>query len=76
VAYHRAARRDVAREAAPARAGSADLSEQVDREPTPDEAAVLTETVEQLFAALDEDERPVLDSACRASVFIDRLPIS
>jgi RNA polymerase sigma-70 factor (ECF subfamily) len=61
VAYHRAARRDVAREAAPARAGSADVPEPVDREPTPGEAAVLTETVEQLFAALDEDERPVLE---------------
>jgi RNA polymerase sigma-70 factor (ECF subfamily) len=61
VAYHRAARRDVAREAAPARAGSADVSEPVAREPTPGEAAVLTETVEQLFAALDEDERPVLE---------------
>jgi RNA polymerase sigma-70 factor (ECF subfamily) len=55
VAYHRAARRDVAREAVPGRA------EPVGREPTPGEAAVLTETVEQLFAAMDEDERPVLE---------------
>ena len=31
------------------------------REPTPSEAAVLSETVDQLFADLDEDERPVLE---------------
>jgi RNA polymerase sigma-70 factor (ECF subfamily) len=30
------------------------------REPTPLEAAVLGETVEQLLAGLDEEERPVL----------------
>jgi hypothetical protein len=31
------------------------------REPTPVEAAVLGETVEHLFASLDEDERPILE---------------
>jgi len=31
------------------------------REPTPVEAAVLAETVKQLFARLDEEERPVLE---------------
>jgi RNA polymerase sigma-70 factor (ECF subfamily) len=31
------------------------------REPTPVEAAVLGETLEQLFAGLDEDERPILE---------------
>jgi RNA polymerase sigma-70 factor (ECF subfamily) len=31
------------------------------REPTPLEAAVLGETVEELLAGLDEDERPILE---------------
>jgi RNA polymerase sigma-70 factor (ECF subfamily) len=31
------------------------------REPTPLEAAVLSETVGQLLAGLDEEERPVLE---------------
>jgi RNA polymerase sigma-70 factor (ECF subfamily) len=31
------------------------------REPTPDEAAVLGETIEQLFSVMDEQERPVLE---------------
>jgi RNA polymerase sigma-70 factor (ECF subfamily) len=60
VAYHRARRRDVAREAA-APEGSTPLPELPGREPTPSEVAVLCETVEQLFAGLDENERPVLE---------------
>jgi len=61
-AYHRAERRDVARETS-GRGGdeSAPWLEPLGREPTPLEAAVLTETVEQLLAALDEEERPVLE---------------
>jgi RNA polymerase sigma-70 factor (ECF subfamily) len=35
--------------------------EPLGREPTPLEAAQLAETVQQLFACLDEDERPVLE---------------
>jgi RNA polymerase sigma-70 factor (ECF subfamily) len=61
-AYHRAGRRNAAREVAAApREGAAPWAEPLGREPTPLEAAVLAETVEQLLAALDEDERPVLE---------------
>src|SRR5438105_4475314 len=61
-AYHRAERRDAAREVSPPRDDeAAPRLEPLGREPTPLEAAVLGETVEQLFAALDEDERPVLE---------------
>jgi RNA polymerase sigma-70 factor (ECF subfamily) len=31
------------------------------REPTPPEAALLSEAVEQLLAGLDEDERPIIE---------------
>lgn len=55
VEHHRAARRDVGREAA------ADLHAALDREPSPHEAAVLAETVERLFRAVDDAERPVLE---------------
>ena len=63
VAYHRAERRDVTRElAAPAGAAdSAYLPEALTREPTPLEAVVLDETVEQLLAGLDEDERAIVE---------------
>jgi RNA polymerase sigma-70 factor, ECF subfamily len=61
-AYHRAECRDAAREVSPPREeGGAPRPEPFGREPTPVEAAVLGETVEQLFAALDDDERPVLE---------------
>ena len=60
--YHRAECRDVARELSPPRGDeAAPWLEPFDREPTPLEAAVLSETVEQLFAGLDEEERPVLE---------------
>ncbi len=62
VAYHRAERRDAAREvAAPAGKDNAPWQEALGREPTPLEAAELSETVEQLLASLDEHERPVLE---------------
>jgi RNA polymerase sigma-70 factor (ECF subfamily) len=61
VAYHRAARRDVAREVSTPAGGEAAWSDPLGREPTPQEAAVLSETVSQLFAWLDESERPVLE---------------
>jgi RNA polymerase sigma-70 factor, ECF subfamily len=63
VRYNRAERRDVTREEAPPE-GSAEMAswqEIVGREPTPEQAAVLTETVEQLLETLDEDERPILE---------------
>jgi RNA polymerase sigma-70 factor (ECF subfamily) len=53
--YFRAARRDAAREAADAELAA------LDREPRPDEAAVLAETVERLFRDADADERPILE---------------
>jgi RNA polymerase sigma-70 factor (ECF subfamily) len=61
-AYHRAERRDAAREA-PASPGeeAAPWLEHFGREPTPLEAAVLSETVDQLLAGLDEEERPILE---------------
>ena len=61
-AYHRAARRDAAREVAPPRGDEATpWLDPLGREPTPLEAAVLSETVEQLLASLDEEERPILE---------------
>jgi RNA polymerase sigma-70 factor (ECF subfamily) len=59
VAYLRAACRDAGREVAPAE--GAPWWDALGREPTPLEAAELAETVERLFAALDADERPVLE---------------
>jgi RNA polymerase sigma-70 factor (ECF subfamily) len=59
VEYHQAQRRAAAREVA----GSpeAPWPEAPGREPTPLEAVVLNEIVEQLLASLDEEERPILD---------------
>ena len=62
VAYHRAERRDAAREVTPPRGEEAEpWQEPLGREPTPLEAVALNETVEQLFAGLDEEERPILE---------------
>jgi RNA polymerase sigma-70 factor (ECF subfamily) len=61
--YFRAERRAVAREVAPA-PGAEDSGsgwQAIDREPTPAEAVLLAETVEQLLAGLDEDERPIVE---------------
>jgi RNA polymerase sigma-70 factor (ECF subfamily) len=63
VAYHRAECRDTAREA-PGPSHPEDGPAWPDapgREPTPLEAVQLRETVEQLFAYLDEGERPVIE---------------
>lgn len=61
-AYHHAARRDEAREVAPPPGGPrAAWADPIGREPTPDEALALEETVQQLFSGLDEDERPILE---------------
>src|SRR5262249_8037276 len=60
VAYLRAERRDVVREAA-----DADAAElwrgALARQRLRGEAAILAETVEQLFRAVDADERPILE---------------
>src|SRR3954454_23800844 len=59
-AYHRAECRDAARERSPPRGGeAAPWLDPFNREPTPLEAAMLSETVEQLLAGLDEEERPI-----------------
>jgi RNA polymerase sigma factor (sigma-70 family) len=60
-AYYRAERRDTAREIPATSSESAAWQEPLGREPTPFEAVELTETVDRLLAALDEDERPVLE---------------
>jgi RNA polymerase sigma-70 factor (ECF subfamily) len=61
-AYHRAECRDAAREVSPPGGGeAAPWREPFGREPTPLEAAVLGEMVEQLLAGLDEEERPILE---------------
>src|SRR5262245_62208533 len=60
-AYHRAECRDTAREVSPPGEDAAPWLEPFGREPTPVEAAVLSETVEQLLTRLDEDERPIVE---------------
>ncbi len=61
-AYFHAARRAVAREAPrPDAAGPDTPWEAIDREPSPDEAALLAETVAELLRGLDADERPVVE---------------
>ena len=60
-AYHHAECRDAAREVSPRGEEAAPWPEPFGREPTPLEAAVLSETVGQLLSSLDEEERPVLE---------------
>jgi RNA polymerase sigma-70 factor (ECF subfamily) len=63
VAHHRAARRDVQKERGVAvpEEGSFDQHwEAISRDPTPDEAVALTETVEILMEQLDETQRRVV----------------
>lgn len=59
--YHRTERRDVRREAEAAPDGGEPWRDAVAREPTPDEAAALAETVERLLRGLDGDERAVVE---------------
>jgi RNA polymerase sigma-70 factor (ECF subfamily) len=61
VEYYRAKKRDVAREVAAANGAEQPWEMTVDQEPTAEEVAILAETVEQLFQATAEDERPVLE---------------
>jgi RNA polymerase sigma-70 factor (ECF subfamily) len=63
-AYYHTQKRDVAREvpggSTDSAPGAVDLA--LDREPSPDEAAALTETVEALFRTIDDpDERAILE---------------
>jgi RNA polymerase sigma-70 factor (ECF subfamily) len=80
-AYYRAEKRDVARETAAPRPddstpGMAEAFA-LDREPLPDEAAVLAETVEALFRSVDDpDERAILELSLQgytAAEISDRL---
>ena len=61
--YYRARCRDVAVEVgSPAwRESAAGPGEAIDREPTPIEAAILAETVEQLMRGVDADERSIIE---------------
>jgi RNA polymerase sigma-70 factor (ECF subfamily) len=71
--YHRAARRDVRREASVQK--SADDSaagwDAIAREPTPSEVAMLTETVEQLMRDLKERDRQILELALQGEAVAD-----
>jgi len=64
-AYYGAGKRDVAREIAPRPADSGPVGAEalaLDRDPLPDEAAILAETVEALFRSVDDpDERAILE---------------
>jgi RNA polymerase sigma-70 factor (ECF subfamily) len=61
-AYHSAECRDAAREVPPPQGHEpSPWREPLGREPTPLEAAVLSETVEELLAGLDEEERPIVE---------------
>ncbi len=59
--HHRAARRDVAREACASDGQDLLGQSALDREPSPHEVVVLAETVERLFRDADEAERAVLE---------------
>jgi RNA polymerase sigma-70 factor (ECF subfamily) len=63
VRYHRAERRDMSREAAapPGAEGFEPWQNAVSQEPTPEQAAVLAETVEQVLRGLDADERSIVE---------------
>jgi RNA polymerase sigma-70 factor (ECF subfamily) len=63
LAYFRAQCRDVASEVVPgAREEEGEgLWQAIDREPTPPEAAILAETVEQLLRGVDPDDRAIVE---------------
>src|SRR4051812_39163412 len=61
VEYFRAERRDVRREATGTEGPDQPWQLALDREPRPEEAAALAETVEQLFQAVSDDDRPILE---------------
>jgi RNA polymerase sigma-70 factor (ECF subfamily) len=60
--FHKAERRDLRRETAPpAAADSPAWPDAIAREPTPDEAVALAETIEGLLSRLDADERTMVE---------------
>jgi RNA polymerase sigma-70 factor (ECF subfamily) len=59
--YLRAQRRDVMREVSAGEAPGQTWELAFNREPTPQQAAILAETIEHLHGAVDADERPVLE---------------
>jgi RNA polymerase sigma-70 factor (ECF subfamily) len=60
--YYAAECRDLSREAAAGPGADVDpWHGAADREPTPEQAAVLAETIEQLLRELDADERPIIE---------------
>lgn len=62
MAYYQADKRDAGRELSPSTGDWAPAWQTaIDREPSPDDAALLTEIVESLFRDLDADERPILE---------------
>jgi len=62
MAYYQADKRDAGREvSSPAGDRTPAWQTAIDREPSPDDAALLTEIVESLFRDLDADERPILE---------------
>jgi RNA polymerase sigma-70 factor (ECF subfamily) len=62
VRYHQAGRRNMAREAQAAADSSIDLwRDAIGREPTPDHAAVMTDTIQQILTGLSDVERPVIE---------------
>jgi RNA polymerase sigma factor (sigma-70 family) len=79
--YFRRACRDVQREASPA-ADEDDpqhIWQAIAREPTPDEGAVLAETVEQLLRDLDEQQRQIVEltmQGYKAPEISAQLPVS
>jgi RNA polymerase sigma-70 factor (ECF subfamily) len=58
IRYHRAGCRNLSREA---RDDNEPWRDAVGREPTPEEAALLTETVEHLLSGLDSEERGIVE---------------
>jgi RNA polymerase sigma-70 factor (ECF subfamily) len=73
VEYHRAALRDVRKEATaqPGSAASQPWWEAVARDPTPEEAAMLAETLEHLLHGLEVDERPILQMSLQGYTSIE-----
>jgi RNA polymerase sigma-70 factor, ECF subfamily len=61
VEYYRAEARDPRREVAPPRESESGGWEAMDREPRPEEAAMLTETVQQLLDGLEKPEREIVE---------------
>jgi RNA polymerase sigma-70 factor (ECF subfamily) len=60
-AYHHAECRDASREVSMSTEDRAPWREPFGREPSPEEAIVLKDTLDQLLAELDDDDRPVLE---------------